>query len=136
MPSFGATSKERLATCHPLLIRLAQAVIRDFDFSVICGYRGKEDQDKAYFEGASNAKYGDSLHNVDPSLAIDVAPWPTLYKNRGKQKLLVQKFYYEAFKMKIPIRSGGLFSNLTDWDHIELVPSLIPALQKMEKPDE
>ena len=76
MPSFGKTSQSRLATCHPDLQRLMEAVVEKYDISIICGYRSQEEQERAFLEGRSKARFGESKHNSWPSKAVDVVPWP------------------------------------------------------------
>jgi len=79
MPHFGTASEARLVTCHYKLQLVARAVIRIFDFTVVCGHRDEEAQMKAYNSTPqlSKALFGESPHNAYPSLAIDIAP----YKN-------------------------------------------------------
>ena len=76
MPEFGQSSYERLGTCHPLLIELMEAVVLVRDCSIVCGYRGKDDQNQAFVEGKSQLQYPNSNHNQHPSIAVDVVPWP------------------------------------------------------------
>lgn len=78
MPKFSNTSKSRLKTCHNDLITFASEGIKEtpVDFSVVCGRRGREEQETAYAKGYSKALYGQSPHNVEPySLATDLVPW-------------------------------------------------------------
>ena len=121
MPSFGKASLKHYDTLHPDLQKICKEVINDFDFSIICGYRNEEDQNKAFKDGRSNAKFGESLHNEYPSKAVDVIPYPTGFGVLKEQKLLVQHFYAVSYSLRIPIRSGCLFSTLEDWPHIELL---------------
>ena len=76
MPKFGSKSRERLETCHPDLQTLFNAVIEVVDCSFTCGYRNKEDQDKAVASGNSKAVYPKGKHNSNPSTAVDVYPYP------------------------------------------------------------
>jgi hypothetical protein len=46
-----------------------------YDVLVVCAYRGKAEQDKAYKEGKSKSKWGQSAHNINPSNAVDLAPF-------------------------------------------------------------
>ena len=81
MPKFGNKSKKNLETCHPDLQRLFNEVIKHYECTVTCGYRGEEDQNKAFDEGRSKVKYPDGRHNKSPSLAIDVYPYPVNFEN-------------------------------------------------------
>lgn len=72
-------SRERLDTCHPLLIELFDRVIaRDdlpHDLIVLCGHRSREEQEAAYRAGTSRLRWPRSRHNTSPSMAVDVAPY-------------------------------------------------------------
>lgn len=83
----GAKSKAKLATCHPDLIRLIEAVAKGVDegdlayagitdIVVLDGHRGKERQDKAVADGASKTPWPRSKHNRMPSDAVDIAVYP------------------------------------------------------------
>ena len=89
MPRFGRKSRERLETCHPDLQTLFNAVIEVVDCSVTCGYRNKEDQDKAVASGNSKAIYPNGKHNSNPSTAIDVYPYPIDFED-------LPRFYWFA----------------------------------------
>lgn len=73
--AFGARSIERLGTCHPLLITLFGRVIRradlPCDLSILCGVRGRAEQDAAVRSGASKLRWPKSKHNRTPSHAVD-----------------------------------------------------------------
>ena len=76
MPKFGSKSRKQLESCHDDLQVLFNTVILEIDCSVICGYRNKEDQDKAVALGNSKAVYPEGKHNSRPSTAVDVYPYP------------------------------------------------------------
>lgn len=76
MPTFGPSSRKRLDTCHPDLIRVMEKAIQVVDFSVLCGYRSEEEQERAFSMGRSTKQYPYSRHNQIPSQAVDIAPWP------------------------------------------------------------
>ena len=111
MPKFGRKSRERLETCHPDLQTLFNAVIEVVDCSITCGYRNKEDQDKAVASGNSKATFPHGKHNSNPSTAIDVIPWPIDYDN-------TPRFYYFAgwvlAKAEI-LRNVGEITNKIRW---------------------
>ena len=75
MPRFSENSRSRLLSCHPTIIRVFSEAIKLIDFSVICGFRGEAEQNRAYDQGYSQVRYPHSKHNSDPSLAIDIAMW-------------------------------------------------------------
>lgn len=68
------TSVTRLMSCHPSLIRLVSKAAGEWNIQVAFGYRGEEDQNKAYAEGKSKLKYPESKHNQRPSRAVDIYP--------------------------------------------------------------
>lgn len=76
----GRKSAEKLATCHPDLIKLITAVRDDSRcpmlFTVTCGHRGEEEQNDAYARGASKVQWPNGKHNSFPSVAVDLAPHP------------------------------------------------------------
>lgn len=77
---FSQRSVARLQTCHPDLQLLMVEALADpdcpSDMSVLCGYRGEEEQNAAYDSGRSKLRYPRSKHNQTPlSLAVDVAPY-------------------------------------------------------------
>jgi len=76
MPSFGPKSKGNLGEAHQDLQKLFKKVVETYDCAVIEGYRGQEEQDSAYHSGKSKLKYPKSKHNRQPSLAVDVVPYP------------------------------------------------------------
>ena len=76
MPKFGSKSRKHLETCHPDIITLFEAVVEEVDCSITCGYRNKEDQDKAVASGNSKAIFPEGKHNSNPSTAVDAYPYP------------------------------------------------------------
>jgi len=89
MSKFSKTSKERLKTCHIDLQTLFNYVIKYFDCSIICGYRGKEAQDRAFDNGFSQLRWPNSKHNEQPSLAVDVVPWPIEWENMDRMRYFI-----------------------------------------------
>jgi len=91
-----------------------------------CTHRSNEEQDKLYAIGrtvagrkVTNAKAGQSKHNLMPSLAFDIA-----FKNPGGSlnwdKKLFQMFY-ELIKVAEPeIVWGGNFKSFKDYPHFEI----------------
>ncbi len=76
--AWGAKSKARLATCHPVLALLFNRVIaRDdlpTDIAVTAGHRGETEQNAAFASRNSKLRWPNSKHNKVPSLAVDVVP--------------------------------------------------------------
>ena len=76
MPRFSKKSIAVLFTLHPDLQAVCNEAIKHFDFSLICGYRDKAGQDKAFASGNSKTPWPQSKHNKLPSHAFDFAPYP------------------------------------------------------------
>lgn len=115
MPQFSAASKSKLATCHPDLQRLFNEVIKYRDCTIICGYRGEEEQNEAYRTGKSQLRFPHSMHNLEPSPAVDVMPYfdtePHIRWNDIESTYEFIGFVKGiAFTMGIDIRNGA------DWD--------------------
>ena len=57
MAKLGAGSLAKLGECHPDLQRVVKRAVQimpdDFDFTVLCGWRGKAEQDAAFKAGKS-----------------------------------------------------------------------------------
>jgi len=110
MPEFGKTSSARLATCHPDLQRVMREVVKHFDISIVCGYRGQAAQQLAFDASKSNATFGESPHNYKPALAVDIVPWPNQYKDPEEMIYLAGQVIATARSMGVELKWGG------DWD--------------------
>lgn len=110
MPSFSKNSLKLLATCDEKLQTLMKEVIKDYDFTVICGTRGEADQDAAYKAGNSKLKFPNSKHNSNPSKAVDIAPYPIDWNNTQRFRDLAKVVLEKAEELGIKIRYGG------DWN--------------------
>jgi peptidoglycan L-alanyl-D-glutamate endopeptidase CwlK len=120
MPTFGKLSLERLATCDPRLQDIAHAAIKRTDFSVACGYRGEQEQNEAFARGFSKLRFPESKHNIKPSKAMDLVPFPVNWKDIDGFKWLGKIVKEEAAKLHIKIRWGGDFVKWKDYPHFEL----------------
>lgn len=135
MPRFGQRSTLQLDTCHPDIQRVLNRAIKIFDFSVICGHRGKEAQNIAFKSKKSKLSYPKSKHNKKPSEAVDLAPWPIDWNNVSRFKFLaghilaIADMMYEAKLITHKMRWGGDWDNDKDMDdqkfndvpHFELI---------------
>jgi peptidoglycan LD-endopeptidase CwlK len=127
MPEFGRSSRKNLATAHPDLQRLFNEVIKEFDCSVICGHRGKADQDKAVANGKSDAKWPTGKHNKIPSLACDVVPYPVDFDDIPRFYVMANIVKATAKRLNIRVKWGGDFkatkTREAGWDkpHWELI---------------
>jgi len=120
MPQFSEKSLAKLQTCHPALQQIMQAVIQYYDCTILCGHRGKKEQEDAYIRKVSKALWGQSPHNTKPSKAVDVVPYPLDWNN-------IEDFFYMAGIVKgiasqlgIKVKWGGEFKKFLDGPHFEL----------------
>ena len=119
---FSKNSQSKLNTCCAELIRLFDEVIKHRDCTIICGRRGKAQQNVAYETGKSDKKYPNSYHNKIPSYAIDVAPyfqeephirWDDLDSFREFGGFVMGV----AAVLEIPIEWGGYWNSPRDFVH-------------------
>jgi len=131
MPSFGKSSTQRLATCHPDLQRLFEEVVKIFDCTILTGHRGEVDQNRAFDQGRSKLRWPNGNHNRLPSTAVDVAPYPIPDWTKGVLDFAMFGGYVQgvAANMGIKIRYGGDWNgnkrisdeNFKDLVHFELL---------------
>lgn len=114
------TSRQKLNTCHSDLIKLIEAVAETEKCAVICGFRGRYEQEKAYMAGKSKAKFGQSKHNLKPSQAVDVVPVPLNWEDIPAFEKLGEKIMAKADEMGIKVKWGKYFKGLVDYPHFEL----------------
>lgn len=117
---FGPASMAVRATLDPRLIVLVDDVIAfvpaKFDFSLVCGFRDRAAQSRAFAEKKSTKRWPDSKHNVSLpdgtpcSLAVDVSPYPADYADSLRIARLIGIFDARAISIGIPIRCGVDFS--------------------------
>lgn len=129
MTKFSAKSLERLSTCHPELQRLFGKVVETYDCTVVCGHRGKDEQDEAVRTGASKTPWPTSKHNASPSLAVDVVPYPIDWNDSTRFYHFGGFVLATAQSLGIKIRWGGDWNGdlkfrdekFKDLPHFELV---------------
>ena len=139
MNNFSEISKQRLITCHRDLRTLFAHVIQEFDCTIVCGHRSREDQDRAFAEGKSKLKYPNSKHNKIPSEAVDAAPYEKTHIDWSKSQMLFFAGYvkgvadrlYRTGVINHRIRLGADWNENNDIDdeifldapHFELIPN-------------
>ncbi|MFC1537143.1 M15 family metallopeptidase [Pseudomonadota bacterium] len=121
MPHFGKSSTRRLASCHNDLQRLFNEVIKERDCSILCGFRCEVEQDEAYQSGKSKVMWPNSNHNSNPSMAVDVAPYPIDWDDLERFDEFADFVKAKADEMGIAVRWGGDFSSFYDGPHWEIV---------------
>ena len=87
------------------------------DIHISCGYRGKEEQEKAFRSGSSKLHYPDSKHNQNPAEALDLFQLDSAGKGIFDPVAMARIFNEFGNKM----RWGGAFRSLGDGCHFELV---------------
>ena len=107
---FSALSLQRKESCVTELQRLAEAIIKEEDCSVLCGHRSSKEQNIAWQNGNSSKLYPDSKHNVYPSEAIDFTPFPVDWEDKGRLYMFAQRVISKAKEMDINLICGA------DWD--------------------
>lgn len=117
MASFGATSSRRLATAHPVLQMLFKRVVCFRDCSITEGHRDQIKQDYYHRIGTSKVNWPNSLHNTEPSLAVDCVPWPEKWSDEKAFHELYAIITKEWHIMEV----SGLTENFMlrwggDWD--------------------
>jgi len=116
MPTYSNTSKTKLYTAHPDLIKIFETVIKYFDNTIVCGHRGQDEQQEAYDKGYSKVQYPNSKHNQLPSMAIDSVPYPIDWEDINRMRyyagfvVAISHMLYEAGEIDHVVRWGG------DWD--------------------
>jgi peptidoglycan L-alanyl-D-glutamate endopeptidase CwlK len=131
MGAFGERSLKRLTLCEPVLQRVFERVVREFDCVILVGHRGREEQDAAFAAGKSKLAWPKSKHNAWPSRAVDAAPydsraaggvnWDTSLKTRAGARNLARYYLFAgavlgiAAEMGVRLRWGG------DWDGDDFV---------------
>ena len=126
MPSFSKTSEKRLQTCHPDIAAVCRELIKQYDFSVLCGHRTKAEQNKAFERGNSRLIYPQSAHNKTPSHAVDIVPYPIDWGNLMRLREMWHRFdalaslMRERGEIESEFEWGGEWNSLKDYPHIEI----------------
>ena len=120
MPSFSAKSLNKVRQCHPDLQRVLNRAIKVMDFTVLEGHRSPERQLLMHSQGHSKALPGQSPHNYEPSLAVDIAPWPIDWEDKGRFYRLAGVMEACAKEEQVDIEWGGDFKSFFDGPHFQL----------------
>jgi peptidoglycan L-alanyl-D-glutamate endopeptidase CwlK len=131
MPSFGTESRKRLNTCHADLQEICELVIPNYDFTVLEGFRSSTRQDDLFRQGKSKLHGGQSKHNNDPSLAVDIAPYPIDWENPKRFYLLSGFMFQAASQLGIDLRWGGDWDG--DWIHTDQSFHDLPHFELVEE---
>jgi len=130
MPKFGLKSRKKLETCNKKIQKIMHEAIKRMDFTVLCGFRSEEEQNKVYSKGASKLKFPKSRHNKNPSDAIDIAPWPIDWNNLARFRKLASIVKEEAKKLGYKVTWGGDWTTLVDMPHFQIEKGTIKKTKK------
>ena len=114
MPQFGARSLEQRATLDSRLQAIVDRAIEVFDFTITEGHRSNARQDLLFSQGKSQLRGGQSKHNTFPSRAMDLAPYPIVWRESERFYVLAGVIFAVANELGIRIRWGGDWDR--DWD--------------------
>jgi peptidoglycan L-alanyl-D-glutamate endopeptidase CwlK len=115
---------KNLNECDARLTAIAQrAEANGAKFVVICGKRGKIDQDDAVRRGASKTPFPRSRHNPTPSRAFDFVPGDgkTIDWNNAPAFAAVgASLKAAAAELGIAVEYGGDWKSFRDYPHFQL----------------
>ncbi len=130
MPVFSEKSKSIIHTCDRRWDLILNDVIQIYDLTVIEGWRSDESQDELFRQGKSKLQAGESKHNQDPSLAVDVCPYPIDWDDRRRFFLLAGMIFMAAKARNIEVRWGGDWDG--DWIHTDQSFHDLPHFEILE----
>ena len=111
MARLGSRSKRILGTCCPELQAIMKKAITYFDFKVISGQRGEDEQNELHERGLSTKVFPLSTHNTEPlSDGVDIAPYPIDWSDELRFARMAGVIDTVAQQLGFVIRWGG------DWD--------------------
>jgi peptidoglycan L-alanyl-D-glutamate endopeptidase CwlK len=128
MPAFGSNSLNVLKNVEPELVKVLEQAIEKVDFSVVWGHRDMEAQNTAFNEGKSQLRWPKSKHNANPSIAVDIIPYPSGWVDLDKFNEMATYVLEAASQQGVRLRWGGHWKNYTgqgeddrDWAHFEMM---------------
>lgn len=148
MPQFGQTSRSRLDTCHPDLVKVMNHAIKRYDFSIAFGVRTDEVQMGLFMKGREKTDngykiVGPTVTNCDGidkrsrhqevdgfSNAVDIVPYingSMDWNNKKEWKILSRTVWNSIQELQVTgqvmsiIRWGGFWTSLIDYPHWEII---------------
>jgi hypothetical protein len=122
MFQFSKRSSDNLAQCDPRLQKVAHEAANYFNFTIICGHRGQEEQDRAWREGRSKLRFPRSKHNQAPSLAMDCVPYPLDWNDTKAFQEMARVMKQAAKTVGVDLVWGGDWKGFVDMPHFEVKP--------------
>lgn len=119
-----------LQSCHSFLVGQYALMVQDLDEEVFLycfvGHRPRAQQEAAFNAGRSNAQWGESWHNMTPSLAMDLVPiWRdnlhTIEWGSERTRHLLS-----SLAADVPLTWGGNFTTIDDPYHFQMFPDSKP----------
>jgi peptidoglycan L-alanyl-D-glutamate endopeptidase CwlK len=111
MPKFSKRSQDRLNTCHPLLRKVFEEVVKKVDCTIIEGVRTVETQKEYVRTGKSTTMNSKHLPQADgTSWAVDCIAYPVEWDNWQRNYMFAGYVKGVAHSMGIDLRMGA------DWD--------------------
>jgi hypothetical protein len=118
--AFSAHSKKQLKTCDSALQEIMGRAILEYDFSILEGFRGEAAQNNAFDNGFSKVRWPNGKHNVFPSKAVDVAPYPIRWNDPVRFCELAVIIKRIAAELFIKVKWGGDWGwDLAHWELVE-----------------
>lgn len=110
MYHYSLRSRTKLDTAIPPMQLLFEAVLKERDHTILCGFRGPREQNEAYAANKSKVKFPHGKHNSYPSMAVDAAPYPIDWHDIPRFYAFGEFVLKKAREMGMVVRWGG------DWD--------------------
>lgn len=117
---FSYGSLKQRDTLHPDLQKVVDEAAQTCNFSIICGHRNQEDQNRAFQEGKSKQQWPNSRHNSSPSEAVDCAPYPLDWNNAQEFAVMAGHILAAAERVGVKIEWGGRWKSIVDLPHFQL----------------
>ena len=131
MPTFSQKSLDKLATCHPDLIRVFNEVITHTDCTIIEGHRPIEKQAEYFRTGHSkldpaNPDHFDKCKHIQrPSLACDVLPCPVDWNDNSRNSWFAGFVMATARQLDVELIWGGNWDS--DITHVDKTANFFDA---------
>jgi peptidoglycan L-alanyl-D-glutamate endopeptidase CwlK len=116
---FDSRSVGELVRTHPDLVKVLMLARGSIAFTVIQSTRSEADQEKAFNTGHSKAHWGQSSHDYNPALGVDVIPIPLDWNDIESFRKVSVVIKAAGSTLNIPVTWGGTWS-IRDYPHFEL----------------
>lgn len=136
MPKLSQKSLDKLKTCDTRLQMVILEAIKEYDFIVLYGNRSVEEQFELFKQGRKlvegkwvkvgatvtnlDGKSKKSMHNHNPSLAVDLAPYPIDWNNLKRFSEMAEVIKRVAKRLGVELTWGGDWKTFKDYPHFEL----------------